>query len=127
MKLRAVVPVRSGVLLALALSAAAASQGCGYAVVRNRAAMTTELAADSVRIRSLQEQLSVLSARCRADSLQLATLRAAPPRPVASPTTPAADSILRARDAEITTLRDQLTRANAELERIKRRLANPRS
>jgi len=41
------------------------------------------------------------------------------------PTTPDKDA-LKTRDEEIASLRDQLAKVNAELDRIKKRLANPR-
>lgn len=43
-----------------------------------------------------------------------------------NPGSAARDTVLRSRDDEVATLREQLAKANAELERIKRRLANPR-
>lgn len=79
-------------------------------------------------MRTLEQQIATIEARCRADSARLAGALAArasvAPAPAPAST---ADSIVRARDTEIATLREQLTRANAELERIKKRLANPRS
>jgi len=42
-----------------------------------------------------------------------------------TPTTPDKDA-LKTRDEEIASLRDQLAKVNAELDRIKKRLANPR-
>lgn len=80
---------------------------------------------------SLSRQIDTLRARCRADSLRMSAAVAAMLAPATAPaaartvvTVP--DSIVKARDTEITMMREQLTRANAELDRIKRRLANPR-
>lgn len=77
---------------------------------------------------TLQQQLITLRAKCRADSVRLehdlATQHAAA---VAVPLQmPQNDSLLKARTAEIATLKEQLTKVSAELDRIKRRLANPR-
>lgn len=52
--------------------------------------------------------------------------RAAPPTADSTAKINAARSAEKSRDEELARLKDELTRANAELERIKRRLANPR-
>jgi hypothetical protein len=44
-----------------------------------------------------------------------------------TPLTPADKDAMKSRDEEIASLRDQLAKANAELERIKKRLANPKA
>jgi molecular chaperone GrpE (heat shock protein) len=81
-----------------------------------------------VSITTLNEQLVTLRDRCRADSLrlenELATQRATPP--IVQPPAPVNDSLLKARTAEVAALKDQLLKVSAELDRIKRRLANPR-
>lgn len=106
-----------------------ASTGCGYHVARHNDIAARGFAADSATIISLQNQIASLRAQCQADSARMAAEKAVIPAPVvaAPPLVTTPDSLLKARDTEIATLRDQLTRANAELERIKRRLANPRS
>ncbi len=59
-----------------------------------------------------------------AQSLKLATTS---PQPVI-PATPTVDKdAMKSRDEEISSLKDQLARVNAELERIKKRLANPKA
>ncbi len=99
--------------------------GCGYTMVKKGAPPPAprRLASDSIAIVSLQQQIDALQARCREDSI-----RAASPVAQASPPPPntAADSVLHAQDEEIASLRDQLKRMTEELDRIKRRLANPR-
>ncbi len=76
---------------------------------------------------NLRTQLVTLQTRCRADSVRLESMLVAQ-RATASlpPLTPEADSLLRARTLEVATLKDQLAKVSAELERIKRRLSNPR-
>jgi len=111
-------------------TAALLTSGCGYKLVRNSDVIAKRLAADSASIASLEQELAALTLRSRADSLRLANelaiqtaaAAAVPPAPVAPPS----DSLLKARTAEITALKDQLTKVSAELDRIKRRLANPR-
>ncbi len=121
---------RSAIVLLCAIGAAASS-GCGYRIVKRTDVTARRFAADSASMLSLAQRIQVLSAKCRADSLRMsaaialaATTTAVPTRVV--PATVVPDSLVRARDTEIATLREQLTRANAELDRIKRRLANPR-
>lgn len=70
--------------------------------------------------------------RAEAETLQrvavrMETLREAAAAPVAPPPTPTSDRTaeLRAKDAEIQRLKDELAKANDELERIKKRLAVP--
>jgi chromosome segregation ATPase len=115
-------------LFTVAISAALMSSGCGYRIVRTSDVTAKRFAQDSASIATLQQQLTTLQARCRADSVRLehdlATQHAAA---AAVPLqTPQNDSLLKARTAEIATLKDQLTKVSAELDRIKRRLANPR-
>lgn len=108
--------------------ATGATSGCGYRVVKRSDVTARKFAADSATMTSLERQIDAIRAKCRADSLLMASDLAAartPAAPTPAPTAP--DSLLKARDVEIETLKDQLTRANAELDRIKRRLANPRS
>jgi len=62
---------------------------------------------------------------------QALKLGAAAAATTTAPATPAASTgvdpaTLKTRDEEIASLRDQLAKVNAELERIKKRLANPR-
>lgn len=109
----------------LCLFTVAASSDCGPRLVTRTDDTAIRFAADSAAIMSLQRDIVNIRAQCREDSLRAATERAA--TPVRSSAPPVSDSLVKARDTEIATLRDQLTRANAELERIKRRLANPRS
>lgn len=59
-----------------------------------------------------------------AQSLKLATTNAQIPATV----TPVTDKdAMKSRDEEIASLRDQLAKVNAEMERIKKRLANPKA
>ncbi len=123
--------MRRVALTLVCVFAAAGSSGCGYRIVKRTDVTARRFAADSATMISLSRQIDILRARCRADSLRMsaavATATAAATAPAAVPTVAAVpDSIVKARDTEITTLREQLTRANAELDRIKRRLANPR-
>ena len=59
-----------------------------------------------------------------AQSLKLATT--VQQQPTATVPTPDKDA-MKSRDEEIASLRDQLAKVNAELERIKKRLANPKA
>lgn len=114
-------------LFAVAL-AVPLSSGCGYRIVRNSDVTAIRFAQDSASIATLERRLAALNVQCRADSARLvndlaeqrAAVAAMPP-PATSP-----DSVLKARTVEIATLKDQLTKVNAELDRIKRRLAKPR-
>lgn len=109
-----------------------ATSGCGYRIVKRSDVTAQRFAADSATMVSLERQIDALRAQSRADSIRMATERAAV-RPAARVSTATistaatSDSLVKARDVEITTLKDQLARALAELDRIKRRLANPRS
>jgi small-conductance mechanosensitive channel len=113
----------------IAIAAAALlSSGCGYRLVRNPEVTAKRFAQDSVTMDSLVQQVAALRQQCRADSTrlegELAASRAAlaaMPAPVPYP-----DSLLKSRAAEIAGLKDQLAKTSAELDRIKRRLANPR-
>jgi septal ring factor EnvC (AmiA/AmiB activator) len=123
------VPIRVLLATMIASSGLVAVSGCGYRIVRRDDLRVQKLTADSAAMVTLQHQIVTLQMKCHADSVRAATDRAALEKsiadhPVAAPVT---DSTLKARDAEIATLKDQLTKANAELDRIKRRLANPRS
>jgi hypothetical protein len=111
-----------------AASATLMLTGCGYRIVRNSDITARRFAQDSASIATLQQQLVTLQLKCRADSIRLehdvavqhaAALAVPPPAP-------ANDSLLKARAAEIATLKEQLVKVSAELDRIKRRLANPR-
>lgn len=122
-------PVRVLLATMIASGALVAVSGCGYRIVRRDDLRAQKLTADSAAMVTLQHQIVALQMKCHADSVRAATDRAALEKsiadhPVAPPVT---DSTVKARDAEIATLKDQLTKANAELDRIKRRLANPRS
>lgn len=113
------------VRLVAAVALAAAATGCGYRIVRRDDVTAQRFAQDSAARATLERQASALRAQCRQDSVRFATeLAALRAQPVSVPTT--TDSLVRARDTEIAALRDQLTKANAELDRIKRRLATPR-
>jgi len=81
-----------------------------------------KIVVDSAQIVALRQQLADLQAQSRADSVRYAAALAAAVRPTGVP-----DSVLKARDADIAALKDQLAKAQAELDRIKRRLATPRS
>jgi hypothetical protein len=114
---------------AIALTAALLSSGCGYRIVHNPDITAKRIATDSATIAALQQQLSALKVQCLADSVrlesELAAQRAA--AAVVVPPPPAVpDSLSKARAAEIVSLKDQLAKVSAELDRIKRRLANPR-
>lgn len=114
---------------AIALTAALITSGCGYRIVHNPDITAKRIATDSATIAALQQQLSALKVQCLADSVrlesELAAQRAA--AAVVVPPPPAVpDSLSRARVAEIVSLKDQLAKVSAELDRIKRRLANPR-
>jgi hypothetical protein len=115
---------------ALAIAAAAASSGCGYRIVHNPDILAKRAAADSATNVALQQQLSALKVQCLADSVrlegELSAARAAAAAAVIPAPPPVSDSVLKARAAEITSLKDQLAKVSAELDRIKRRLANPR-
>ncbi len=106
---------------------AALLSGCGYRIVRSSDVTAKRIAQDSSSITTLQQQLSALQLKCRADSTRLendlATQRTGATGPAPAS---ASDSLLKARTAEIATLKDQLAKVNGELDRIKRRLANPR-
>lgn len=124
---RALAPRLVAVLLAGA--AIVGSSGCGYRIVRSNDMRVQKLTADSAAMVTLQRQIVALQMKCHDDSVRAATdhatLATALAAKQAAP--PAADSALKSRDAEIATLKDQLTKATAELDRIKRRLSNPRS
>jgi hypothetical protein len=112
----------AGCAVALALTSA----GCGYRIVHRDDVSAQRFAQDSATMRNLERQIAALRSQCHEDSVrfaaQVAAIRAQPAPPASS--TP--DTLLRVRDAEIASLKDQLTKANAELDRIKRRLATPR-
>lgn len=113
----------------VAAGTAVAVSGCGYRLVRRDDMRVQKLTADSAAMVTLQHQIVALQMKCHADSVRAATDRAALEKTIADhplAPTPPTDSTVKARDAEIASLKDQLTKANAELDRIKRRLANPR-
>ena len=104
------------------------STGCAYRIIRRDDVRVRRFAADSAALVSLQKQVIAIRAQCRADSLRAASDRAALDHAMAEKAgTPGSDSTVKARDAEIATLKDQLAKANAELDRIKRRLGTPRT
>lgn len=105
------------------------STGCAYRIIRRDDVRVRRFAADSAALISLQKQVIAIRAQCRADSVRAASDRAALDRAMAAEKagTPPSDSTMKARDAEIATLKDQLAKANAELDRIKRRLGTPRT
>ncbi len=115
---------------AVAVSAIAIiSSGCGYSLVRHPEISAQRITQDSATITSLQQQLSALKVQCLADSVRLESAIAAQRAAAAvviPPPAPAPDSLLKSRAAEILSLKDQLAKVSAELDRIKRRLANPR-
>jgi hypothetical protein len=102
--------------------------GCGgYTIVKKSRLQPRRLPEDSVRIATLEAELAKLRIQREADSTRYADLvkeQSAPPPQSAVPAN--ADTLLRARDLEIQTLRDQLAKLQAEMDRIKRRLASPR-
>jgi hypothetical protein len=115
---------------AMAITAAFVSSGCGYRIVQNPDIVAKRVATDSATIVALQQQLSALKVQCLADSVRLESElnnARASAAAVAVPPPPAVpDSLSKARAAEIVSLKDQLAKVSAELDRIKRRLANPR-
>ena len=118
-------------LITVAISSALLSSGCGYRIIRNSDVTAKRFAADSATMHSLEQQLSALRLQCRADSLRMsndlaAERAAAAAAAAAPPPSSSSDSLLKARSTEIAMLKDQLTKVSAELDRIKRRLANPR-
>lgn len=130
---RSTSPTRSAaarlvVAATLAVGAAVATSGCGYRIVRRDDMRVQKLTADSAAMITLQHEIVALQMKCHADSVRAATDRAALEKSLTDrAAAPPPDSTVKARDAEIASLKDQLTKANAELDRIKRRLANPRS
>ena len=87
------------------------------------------LVGDSLEIVSLQRQIDSLLIQHNADSVRYETLKVqfdAIPAPAPAPVVATPDSVLKAKDAQIAALQDQLTKLTKELERIKRRMANPR-
>jgi len=100
------------------------ASGCGYAFVKkSELNRPPKIIVDSAQVVALRSQLADAESRCRADSVKYeAALQAANAKPAGVP-----DSVLKARDADIASLKDQLAKAQAELDRIKRRLATPRS
>jgi len=106
-----------GVLLMSGTSA------CGYTLVKKNDLRFQRYATDSVRIANLETEATQLRVRIRSDSAKIVALTAK--ATTVLPTSQ--DSVIRARDEEIASLRDQLAKAQTELDRIKRRLANPRS
>jgi chromosome segregation ATPase len=77
-----------------------------------------------MQIATLQSQIATLQAQAKTDSLRYANLKTSATAAAAAATVP--DSVLREKDQEIATLKDQITQLNAELDRIKRRLASPK-
>ena len=120
--------MKRGGLVASVVAVALLSSGCGYRIVRNSDVTAKRFAQDSLSIATLNAQLIALRDRCRADSLrlenELANQHAV--APIIQPAAPVNDSLLKARTAEVAALKDQLLKVSAELDRIKRRLANPR-
>jgi hypothetical protein len=115
---------RTRTLAAVALLCAV--PGCGYTLIKKDVLAARRLPADSVQIVSLQAELEKYRAQHVVDSTRYADLLKEPPPPVPV-VTANTDTLLRAREQEIQTLREQLAKVNAEMERIKRRLATPRS
>jgi len=114
----------------VAFAGAVLSSGCGYRIVHNPDILTKRVATDSATIAALQQQLAALKVQCLADSVrlegELSAVRAAAATEVLPPPPPISDSVSKARAVEIASLKDQLAKVSAELDRIKRRLANPR-
>lgn len=112
----------------VALGMMCALAGCGgYTFVKKSTLAAHRLPSDSVRIASLEAELAKLRIQREADSTRYADLLKEPPPPVPQPAATAnLDTLLKARDAEIQELRDQLSKADEEIKRIKRRLGNPR-
>lgn len=114
--------------VAVLLLGGVGSTGCAYRIIRRDDVRVRRFAADSTALVSLQKQVIAIRAQCRADSVRAASDRAALDRAMAEKAgTPLSDSTVKARDVEIATLKDQLAKANAELDRIKRRLGTPRT
>lgn len=114
---------------AVAITAALLSSGCGYRIAHHPDISVQRFAQDSATIASLQQELSALKVQCLADSVRLEselTAQRTAAAVVIPPPAPTSDSLLKARALEIASLKDQLTKVSAELDRIKRRLANPR-
>lgn len=117
--------MRGGSVAAIALSLSVSA--CGYRLVRTSDIRAQQFARDSAAMSTLRNQLAALQMQCHADSVRLEGQIAAQRAALAAPAVaPPSDSLLKARNAEVAALRDQLTKVNAELDRIKRRLANPR-
>lgn len=111
----------------VAAGAALLSSGCGYRIVRNTDVTARRFAQDSASIATLKQQLGMLRVQCQADSVRLENELAAQRAAAAAiPQPTPSDSALKVRTAEVAALRDQLAKVTAELDRIKRRLANPR-
>lgn len=104
--------------------ALAGASGCGGYVWVKKSDLNKppKVIVDSAQVLALRQQLADLEASRRADSVKYETALAAATRPIG-----VSDSVLKARDADIAALKDQLTKVQAELDRIKRRLATPRS
>ncbi len=81
--------------------------------------MTPITVVDSSAVMMLRQQLASAQSRYKADSIRMSNQL--------SKTIAIQDTALRNRDSEITSLKEQLAKATAELDRIKRRIANPRS
>ena len=76
---------------------------------------------------TMHNEYVALQMQCHADSARLESqLLAQRQSAIAAAASPQADSLLKTRNAEVAALKDQLAKVNAELDRIKRRLANPR-
>ncbi|MEO8945313.1 MAG: hypothetical protein ABI338_02360 [Gemmatimonadaceae bacterium] len=115
-------------IFAAIAAATLVSSGCGYRLVRNPEVTAKRFAQDSVTMDSLAQQISALRQQFHADSVQMVSDVAASRAALAAvpPPVPYPDSLLKSRATEIAGLKDQLAKTSAELDRIKRRLANPR-
>ena len=108
-------------VVALLAAGTAASACGGYTwVKKSDLESRTRIVVDSSQIMSLRARIDTLEARNRADSVRYAMAK--PPIITGIP-----DSVLKARDAELAAVKDQLAKATAELDRIKRRLSTPRN
>ncbi len=115
---RKLVPVTSAACLILSITACP-----GYVVMKKKdldriSSQNPVIVVDSTALMMLRQQLASLHARYRADSVRLSDM---------TKNSATQDSLIRAKQAELDATKDQLNKANDELERIKRRLANPRS
>jgi uncharacterized protein involved in exopolysaccharide biosynthesis len=100
--------------------------GCASTPPTQTVVVPRRLAADSVEIVSLRRQIDSLQIQHNADSVQYVVLQVRLDSVVAQVPVGTPDSVVKAKDAQIAALQDQVAKLSQELERIKKRLANPR-